>query len=329
MIPLKQWAVWCGIVALSVAGQLGAADIPPHTCTRDVVYGRKVGLALTMDVFQPKNRANGAAILSLRSGDYMSGEQPFSAEAAAEFLDRGFTVFAVCHGSTPAFPVDEIASDIHRAVRYVRRHAKDYGIDPGRLAIFGVSSGGHLAAHVGVSGGAGPPFPRPDFSGVGRYDPIEVEETSKVAAFVSVCGLSDLVNYEAEGKSILEFRLPPEIRKKAAIDHVTAPFEFRDYHRNTNSFFRVTNPAEIKRRLQELSPLSLVSANSAPGLLIHGDRDENVPVRQAEALAGRLRAAGVPVELVIRKGVGHGVYRWREDNKMVADWLDKQLTQSR
>lgn len=317
-----QW----GILGLLAA--LGAqlrAEAPSYTCTRDVIYGRKAGLALTMDVFQPKERANGAALLWLRSGDFMSApEVSFDPANIAEFLDRGYTVFAVCHSSSPAFPLDEIVPDIHRAVRYVRHHAKEYRIHRDRLAIFGQSSGGHLAAHVGVSGGEGPPFPNPDLHGIGRYDPIEVEQSSKVAAFVSVCGPTDLLNYEAEGKSILEFRLPSEIRKNAQIDYFTGPFEFRDFNRKMCKFSHVSDAEEIKRRLKALSPASLVTANSAPGLLIHGDNDENVPVRQAELLAERMRKAGVAVDLDIRKGAGHGVYHW-QDNKIVADWLDKRL----
>jgi acetyl esterase/lipase len=327
MIRRQRWMLWYVLLGLPAAmgAQLRAADVPPHRCTRDVIYGRKAGLALTMDVFQPKEKTNGAALLLLLSGDWMSPEEPFRPEGIAEFLGRGYTVFAVCHGSCPAFPVDEIVPDIHRAVRYVRHHAKEYKVDPNRLAIFGISSGGHLAAHVGVSGGDGPTFPKPDFTGIGRYDPIEVEQSSKVAAFVSVCGPTDLLNYEAEGKSILEFRLPSAIRQKAKDQHITAPFEFRDFNRKSYKFERVRDAEEIKRRLKALSPVSLVSAKSAPGLLIHGEKDENVPVRQAESLAGRLREAGVAVDLVIRKGVGHGVYHGREDDKVIADWLDKRL----
>jgi acetyl esterase/lipase len=330
MSAFKRWILACGVLGLlaAVGTQGHAAEASPDGCTRDVIYGRKAGLALTMDVFRPKERANGAALLWLRSGDFVSDEQPFDPGAIAEYLDRGYTVFAVSHGSAPAFPVDEIVADIHRAVRYVRRHAKEYRIDPDRLAILGISSGGHLAAHVGASGGEGPPFPKPDYLGIGRYDPIEVEESSKVAAFVSFCGPTDLLNYGADGKSILEFRLPEEIRKKAKIDHWTVPFQLRDYDRGVG-FSRVTDAEEIKRRLKAVSPVFLVTASSAPGLIIHGDKDDHVPARQAESLASRLREAGVPVDLVIRKGVGHAVFRWGEDDKLVADWLDKRFAPAR
>ncbi len=320
----ERLTVWGVVLVLFAAAGLPAAagDEPSYTRTRDVVYGRKAGLAVTMDVFRPKGKDNGAAVLWLASGDWMSDMERFEPNALfPDILGRGYTVFVVGHSSFPAFPLDEIVPDVHRAVRYVRYHAQEYRIDADRLAIIGISSGGHLAAHVGASGGKGPPFPAPDLTGLGRYDPVE-RESSRVAAFVSFCGPTDLVNYGAEGDSILEFRLPEEIRKKAKIDHF--PIEFRDYHQKSLSFSPVTDDEEIRRRLKALSPVFLVSADSAPGLLIYGEKDTHVPIHQAEKLAERLKAAGVPADLIIRKGVGHDVNQ-DGDGKVVADWLDKRL----
>jgi acetyl esterase/lipase len=327
MSLLKRLTMWCMVLWLFAAvGVPGAAaDEPPYTRTRDVIYGRKAGLALTMDVFRPKGKENGAAILWLCSGDFMSDVATFEpGPLLADYLGRGYTVFAVGHSSFPAFPLDEIVPDIHRAVRYIRHNAKEYQVDADRLAMIGISSGGHLAAHVGVSAGKGPPFPAPDLTGVGRYDPVE-REPSQIAAFVSFCGPTDLLNYEAEGKSILEFRLPEEMRKKAKIERF--PIEFRDYHRKSLSFSPVTDKEQIRQRLKALSPVSLVSADSAPGLLIYGEKDTHVPVRQAEALVGRLKAVGIPADLIIRKGVGHDDVYQDGDGKIVGDWLDKMLSE--
>src|SRR5262249_59110046 len=81
-----------------------------------------------------------------------------------EFLKRGYTVFAVCHGCQPKFTIPEILEDMHRGVRFIRYHAKEYGIDPDRLAMTGASAGGHLSLMLGT---AGPPRHPP------AKDPLE------------------------------------------------------------------------------------------------------------------------------------------------------------
>jgi acetyl esterase/lipase len=321
----KRLTVLSAVLGVFLAAGLAAAagDELPYTRTRDVIYGRKAGLALTMDVFRPKGKESGAAVLWLDSGDWVSHMERFEpGQRLDDYLGRGYTVFVVGHSNFPIFPLDEIVPDVHRAVRYIRHHAKEYRVDADRLAIIGVSSGGHLAAHVGASGGKGPPFPVPDPTGLGRYDPVE-RESSRVAAFVSFCGPTDLVNYEAEGKSIVEFHFPKDdLSKNVKIDHI--PIVFRDYNRKTVSFTPVTDEEQIRQRLKALSPASLVTADSSPGLLIYGEKDTHVPVSQAEKLAERMKAAGVPADLIIRKGVGHNVTQ-EGDGKIVADWLDKRL----
>ncbi len=75
----------------------------------------------------------------------------------ASFLDRGYTVFAVVHGSQPKFVISEITADIHRAVRFIRHNAAKWNVDPDRLGIAGASAGGHLSLTMGTQGTAGKP----------------------------------------------------------------------------------------------------------------------------------------------------------------------------
>jgi len=65
-------------------------------------------------------------------------------------LDRGYTVFAVVHGSQPRFTVPEIVADLNRAIRFIRHHAGTYGIDPQRLGITGAFAGGHLSLSISI-----------------------------------------------------------------------------------------------------------------------------------------------------------------------------------
>src|SRR6266478_5402430 len=92
------------------------------TRTADVIYGRKFGTALTLDVFTPKKDANGAAIVLVVSGGWVSDNKTINSALFAiflgELLNRGYTVFAVVHGSQPRYTIPEAIADINRAVRY-------------------------------------------------------------------------------------------------------------------------------------------------------------------------------------------------------------------
>lgn len=128
------------------------AQTPDVEITPDVVYGHKAGMALTFDVLQPANQRNGAGILYMVSGGWFSRWSPpeETARRFSELLDRGFTVFAVRHGSSPRFKVPEAHDDVERALRYIRGHAEDLGVEADRLGVFGGSAGGHLSLMLGL-----------------------------------------------------------------------------------------------------------------------------------------------------------------------------------
>src|SRR5439155_3679752 len=85
-----------------------AADESSYTRQEDVIYGRKFGTALTMDVFRPNGRANGAAVIMVVSGGFFSSHEAVNPSFIRPLLDRGYTVFAVVHGSQPRYTVPEI-----------------------------------------------------------------------------------------------------------------------------------------------------------------------------------------------------------------------------
>jgi len=123
----------------------------------DVVYGHKDGLAMTVDIYQPTDNPNGAGLLFIVSGGWYSRWAPAerSLPFYAPFLDAGYTVFAVRHGSSPRYGIPDAISDVTRAVRFVRSTAADYAIDPDRLGAMGNSAGGHLALVLGTQGDDG------------------------------------------------------------------------------------------------------------------------------------------------------------------------------
>ena len=105
----------------------------------DVIYGRKFGMALTLDVFQPA-RSNGCGLIFLVNGGWFSSKAtPLMVTIRPDdyrvYLDRGYTVFAVVTSSQPKFAIPEQMEDVQRAVRFIRSNANPYGVRPDRLGV--------------------------------------------------------------------------------------------------------------------------------------------------------------------------------------------------
>jgi len=169
---------------------IGDAQAPARqpSVTTDVVYGHKDGLALTFDVHRPA-QPNGAGVIAIVSGGYQSSVE-MSRLIVDDYLSpllnaKGFTVFAVRHGSSPRYPMSAIVSDVRRAVRFIRQHAGEYGIDANRIGVYGGSAGGHLALLLGTTADSG------DLS---ASDPV-LRESSRVAAVVANFPPTDLVRF--------------------------------------------------------------------------------------------------------------------------------------
>lgn len=83
------------------------------------------------------------------------------------------------------------------------------------------------------------------------------------------------------------------------------------------------------RTLREMSPVTHVTADDPPTILIHGDQDRAVPVGQSRSIIERLSDAKVPARLVVREGVGHAYPGWEADTRLIADWFDQYLRRVR
>src|SRR5215475_4306572 len=169
LIPLALILTVCA--AAQVMAQAQVETIP------DVVYGHKDGLAMTFDVIKPKANPNGAAVILMVSGGWVSNYSPPQQTATKfkELLDKGFTVIAVRHGSSPKYLIPEIVADVRHAIRFIRFNAKRWGVDPNRLGVVGGSAGGHLSLMIGTASDNGDPAAKEDF----------MKESDRVASVVA------------------------------------------------------------------------------------------------------------------------------------------------
>jgi hypothetical protein len=179
------WAL--AAVLLAVAAILGGGwwyFHPEVHRTNAIAYGQRGDETLSIDVLRP-TKPNGLGVLLLVSGGWKSGPPgSFREWIAAPLLRRGYTVIPVYHVSQPKATIMEIVEDMHRAVRFVRHHAKEYGIDPLRIGVTGGSAGGHLGLMLATRGGPGCPE---------AVDPVD-RESSAVQAAAIFYPVTDLLN---------------------------------------------------------------------------------------------------------------------------------------
>jgi acetyl esterase/lipase len=285
-----------------------AEDGPNYTRTEDVIYHRKFGVALTMDVIKPKDKLNGLGIIFCVSGGWFSNHDqvPESALACIPYLTRGYTIFTVVHGSQPKFTIPECIEDMRMAVRFIRMHAKEYGIDPDRIGVSGGSAGGHLSLMLGTTGDDGNPASK-----------IPVERvSSRVQCVACFFPPTDFLNYGKPGESALGAGI---------LKDFPAPFDFHVFDTKQNKYVAVTDVEKRKEFGRSISPIYHVSAKSAPTLIAHGDADKLVPIQQAQIMIDKLQIAGVDCKLVTRKGGEHGWDDILTHVEMCADWFDAHL----
>lgn len=305
---MKRTPVLVGLFALILTLAPPSVQAGDKNSTRigDVVYGRKDGTALTMDVFVPKKNANGAAVVWVISGGWFSSHAGINAAGAEPFLERGYTVFAVVHGSQPRYTIPEILLDMHRSVRFIRANAKQYKIDPDRIGITGGSAGGHLSLMQGTAGTLGDAKSK---------DPIE-RVSSRVQAVACFYPPTDFLNYGKKGEDAIG---------RGTLANFRAPFDFKVFDPKTKQYERIKDEAKIVEIGRNISPINHVSADDPPTLIIHGDKDFLVPIQQAESFVAKMKEVGAVSELVVRKDAGHGGKAFEKDRALFADWFDKYL----
>ncbi len=282
----------------AVAGEMPVA----YQATDDVVYGHKDGLALTLDVVEPVENRKGIGLILVSSGSWVSRKSDILQEEEDRrqndhwlqgLLKGGFTVFVVRHGSGPRYTVPEMTPDINRSVRFVRANAAKYSVDPNRLGITSGSSGGHLSLMAAMTG---------DDGKLDSKDPIE-RVSSQVQAVVAWFPPTDMINWGAPNG----YKLIPLLR----------PGLFE------RMFGEIT---DLEAQLKSISPLYLVTKDSPPLLLIHGDADRTVPLQQSEIMKAKYEEQGAKVKLVVEPGGGHSSWAGiMDDYPPVWDWFDENL----
>jgi len=276
------------VAMLVLAGLFGCAAEEKQAPAQDVmvtanvVYGHKFGMALTFDVFRPRE-SNGAAVIFMNSGGFESGvlrqckqvgdqwefvkkdtlmipQAPMHLPLLEQFsfedlLAAGFTVFDVRHGSSPKFTLDEIVEDCRSAVRFIKENAADFPVDPDRIGLWGASAGGYLAIFVGAT----------------------ADETDGASTRVKAIA----------------------VYYPAGFDWLATVESFPMVQENLPS---IQIDSEI---LETLSIKDYLSPDDPPLLVIHGDQDFPFITAASESLVAGFQGQGCEAKVVVFPETGH------------------------
>jgi len=269
---------------------------------RDLEYARYTFAGeehpLRLDLYLPKPAPQPLPLLLyIHGGGWIEGSKDGCPGEA--FARHGYAVACVDYRlaqATPSGCPSELTfpaqiHDVKAAVRWLRQHAGEHGLDPNRFGAFGDSSGAHLAALLGTS-----------------YGVSELAGTANP-------GPSDAVQAVADWFGPVDITQGPVIFED---DPCTTPWDVlaEKYGGETTRYFYWTmawglflggslaDPTVLERA-RRASPLTYIDAQDPPFLIIHGEADDMVPIEQSEMLANALQGAGVEASFIRLPGVGH------------------------
>lgn len=264
---------WIFAVApLAAAGEL-AVDFQEN-----VEYGAGADQKLTLHLARPKD-ADGPvpAVVFIHGGGWQAGSKDMFKKAIRDFASEGYVAASVGYRFAPKYKTPAQIEDCKCAVRYLRAHADELGLDPGRIGAIGASAGAHLAMLLGTMDSAD------GLEGNGGWQ----DQSSKVQCVVSYFGPVNLTETEIGDLPSRQMINEPVVR-------------------NILRNFVGGEPEEHKEELRQASPITYVNAGDAPMLLFQGTKDVLVPYDHAFQMTDALAKNGIAGRAELIMGAGHG-----------------------
>ncbi|MDP6207919.1 MAG: alpha/beta hydrolase, partial [Roseibacillus sp.] len=243
-----------------------------HPTIKDVSYGPHKAQAV--DVYLPKSDKPTPVMIQIHGGGWRAGSKKHVPSFLKRAVAEGWlAVVSVEYRFTDVAVHPAQTNDCLRAVQFVRSRAKEWNVDPARIGATGGSAGGHLSMFVAT---------HPDLADPDSADPV-ARQSSRVQCAVPFAGPSDWSLLSAIKHD------HPAYSQLIGYEPGTPPDQMKD----------------AKKRA--VSPVSYVSADDPPMMIVHGDADVIVPFAHADTMFKSLKAVGAEAELVRIKGGRHNV----------------------
>lgn len=243
-----------------------------------------------LDLYLPKADKPLPLVIWVHGGGWEAGDKG-GGGPALPLLAEGYAVASVNYrySKQAVFPAQ--SEDVRAAVRYLRANAKKYGLNPDAFGAWGASAGGHLVALLAVGA---------DVKELDGTNTTNAKVSSAVQAVVDWFGPADMTTLSQPGSPAnpVTRLLGGDAKEKSAVAKLASPVAHAG-----------------------------VGKAGAPLLIVHGDKDTLVPLKQSEKLAEAYKTAGGDVELVVLPGAGHGgpQFSTPEMRKKTLAFFDKHL----
>jgi acetyl esterase/lipase len=276
-----------------------SSELHPVKSHVDIEFAKPGGIPLLLDLFVPTGlKEKPPLVLFIHGGGWRQGDRK---KNKLDWLpENGYAVASIEYrlSHEAIFPAQ--IHDCQTALDWLREHAAEFGYDPSRVIVAGASAGGHLAALMGVGKG------------------VAEMENSNAEPLKAVSRIIGILDYYGATDLIARAALQPEECEQP----------------NGKVYRLLGGKVSQKTDLARLaSPLSHVSPDDPPLLILHGELDTTVPVSQSELLRDRYQSLGLEVQLHIKPGAGHGWTKSDETERhlvlsTLARWMDDQKANS-
>ena len=257
---------------------------------KDIEYAKHDGVELKLDLYVTKEiKGSVPVIVFVQGGGWKNGSKS-SGKRGAWIVPHGFAIASISYRLKDVGQWPDQINDCYAAVRWVRKHASEYGLDGERIGCWGTSAGAHLAALVGTR-----PYPGKETT------------SSRVQATADWFGPSELLT------------MPP--------NNVGNGRTEEDVASSNGAKLLGATVKDVPKLAKDASALDNVSEDDSPFLIMHGTADPGVPISQSEKLHAALTKAGVSSTFVALEGAKHGGKEFisPESNKVFLEFFTKNL----
>lgn len=282
------------LLVLALPALACSQPLPGFKVLRDLDYVGAGNKRQTLDLYLPETKTTKPRplVVYIHGGGWENGSKDQAGVLSNLIKDRNYAGASINYRLTNEAVWPAQIHDCKAAIRALRSHAAENQIDPEKIAVFGISAGGHLVSMLGVTGGVK--------ELEGDLGP-NLSQSSRVTCVLDFCGPSNFFTLPSQGTTI-NMDDP-----KTAVSKLLGG--------------TIKNKPAAARNA---SPVTYLTSDDAPFLLIHGDKDPLVPYAQATEFDAALEKAKIPSILLTGTNRGHVFFSEQLFERMRA-FLDRHL----